>query len=154
MLAALLLAGCGRDEAGTAEPRVKIAGAYVRLSPVPANPSAGYFTARSNNDPTKLVAVTSPKVGRIELHGTTMTGGIMRMAPLANDELVFEDGAGDGASIDFAPGGKHLMLYDVAPDVRPGTRVPLTFRFEPAMTVTVQAEVRAAGDAGGHGMAH
>ena len=29
-----------------------------------------------------------------------------------------------GAAVAFAPGGKHLMLFDVAPQVKPGAILP------------------------------
>jgi copper(I)-binding protein len=38
------------------------------------------------------------------------------------------------------------MLFEIRPGLAAGQTVPLTFRFEGAPEVTVQAEVRAPGD--------
>ena len=51
-----------------------------------------------------------------------------------------------GATASFAPGGKHLMLFDVAPAVRPGAKVPMTFTFADGRTLQVEAQAIAAGD--------
>jgi len=47
-------------------------------------------------------------------------------------------------TLTFAPGGSHLMLFGLSPDVKPGAKVPLTFRFKSGATVTHDAEARAA----------
>jgi copper(I)-binding protein len=67
----------------------------------------------------------------------------MRMRPL-------QDRSFTGKSLEFAPGGKHAMLFGIDPRIRAGHRVPLTFSFEPAPAVTVEAEVRAFGGDAGH----
>jgi len=50
------------------------------------------------------------------------------------------------APLAFAPGGRHAMLFDIDPTLRGGDTVPLVFTFDPAPPVTVEAEVRSAGD--------
>ncbi len=55
-----------------------------------------------------------------------------------------------GGQMKFEPGGRHAMLFDIDPAVRAGDKIPLTFTFEPAPPVTVEAEVRAAGGHAGH----
>lgn len=146
-LTALFLVGCDFD--GPPEPPVAVEGAVVRLAPVPTLPSAGYLSLRLNYDRVTLVEVTSPKVGRIELHATENRNGVMSMRPLRREELAVER-----EGLRFEPGGKHLMLHNVDAAVRPYGRLPLTLRFDTGATVTVQAEVRAAGDMPHGGMAH
>ena len=140
LAAALALASC---DAPQPDPRVEVHEAWVRLPPVSGRPAAAYFTLESNNDPTKLVSVSSPKVERIELHGTATEGGIARMRPV--EDLVFPS----NLKLEFAPGERHAMLFGVDPALKPGDSIPLTFTFEPAPSVTVQARVRAFGE--GHG---
>ena len=140
MLTALLLAtACDR---GPVEPQVTVEEAVVTLPAVPGRPGAAYFTLRTNHDPTRLVSISSPQARRIELHATMGMGGMTRMAPLA-DASFWPD-----HPLTFAPGGRHAMLFDLDPALRPGGRIRLTFRFDPAPPVTVEAEVRAPGDAG------
>jgi len=52
-----------------------------------------------------------------------------------------------GGTIAFAPGGKHLMLYDVNPEIAPGRTLALTFTFSDGTRLQYPALVIAAGDA-------
>lgn len=137
--ATLWLPGCNRT---IPDPLVEVEGAYVTLPIVAGRPGAAYFKLRSNNDPTKLIGIDSPDVERIALHSSVTEGGITRMTPL--DGAIF----GDDRLLRFAPGGNHAMLFGIAPGIKAGDRIKLTFRFDPAPAVTVEAEVRAFGDGG------
>jgi copper(I)-binding protein len=132
LIACLPLGSCGAPE----EPRASVEEAWVRLPAVQGRPGAAYFTIRTTNDPTRLVAVTSPRVARIELH-QSMTGHSSGMERAR--DLTFDDG------LEFVPGGRHAMLFGLDPALRPGDRIPLTFTFEPLPPVTVEVEVRGAG---------
>ena len=132
------LPGCGRAPEA---PRVIVEEAIVTVPAVPGGPGAAYFTIRTNNDPTRLVSVTSPMIRSIELHETREQGGRTQMVPLEPGETSFAR----ASPLVFAPGGKHAMLIGVDPALRPGGKVALTFNLEPAPTVTVEAEVRGPG---------
>lgn len=137
VFASLTLAGCNR---APAEPRVTVADAVVTLPAVPGRPGAAYFTLRTNRSPTTLVSVTSPLAQRIELHQSSEKGMSKITSP---EDLSF---SGNGR-LEFEPGGKHAMLFGIDNSVKVGDRVPLTFTFDPVPAVTVEAEVRAPGDA-------
>ena len=141
LLILLVAAGC---EGPSAEPRVTVEHAAVTLPPIPGRPGAAYFTLTTNHGPARLVGVASPRIGRIELHESIDEGGVSRMVPLR------EPAFAPGAPLVFEPGGRHAMLFAIDPALRPGDRVALTFTFDPAPPVTVEAEIRAAGDHGGH----
>ena len=141
MAALLALAACDRPPP---DPRVTVDEAFVTLPVLPDRPGAAYFTLRTNNDPTRLAGVSSGRIGRIELHESVTTNGVTRMVPLADTTFAPD------APLAFAPGGRHAMLFDVDPALRPGDTITLTFTFDPAPPVTVEAPVRAAGDVG-HG---
>jgi copper(I)-binding protein len=140
--ALLALAAC--NQGAPPEPAVEVDGATMMLPPVPGRPGAAYFTLRTNNDPTKIVSVTSPRVERIELHQTREENGISKMAPIS--DLTFPP----GGEMKFKPGGRHAMLFGLDPALKAGDKIPLTFTFEPAPPVTVQAEVQAPGGHAGH----
>lgn len=144
ILAAMLaLAGCDR---APPEPRVTVEHAAVTLPVLPGRPGAAYFTLRTNGDPTRLTGVSSPRVGRIELHETIAgAGGVAAMRPLEHAAFAPDE------PLVFAPGGRHAMLFDVDAALRPGDTVRLTFAFDSAPPVTVEARVRPPGD---HGAAH
>ncbi len=139
-VALLAVAGCvGAPQ----EPRVSVDNAVVTVPAVPGGPGAAYFTLRTNNDPTRLISVASPAVQRIELHGSKSQSGMTGMAPLQPGETSFDP----DRPLEFAPGGKHAMLTGVDPALRPGAKVTLTFTFDPAPPVAVEAQVRGPGQA-------
>jgi copper(I)-binding protein len=75
------------------------------------------ITAR---EPMQLVGVSTPAAGTSEVHEMKMEGDIMRMRPVAKVELPA------GQTVEFKPGGYHLMLMDLKQPLKPGTMVPLT----------------------------
>ena len=130
----------GTVPATAAGAAVTVRDAVVRLAAVPGRPAAGYFTLVAGAAPVELTGVVSP-AARIELHGSTMAGGVMRMDRLRAVTVAA------GRTIVFAPGGNHLMLFGVPSGVRPGGMVPLTFVFADGTRVAVAAIAAAAGDA-------
>ena len=50
------------------------------------------------------------------------------------------------ATINFAPGGKHVMLYTINPSVKPGGTMRLFFTFSNNLKIEYTALVIAAGD--------
>ncbi len=137
ILSALLLGGCNRTPA---EPRVTAEDVIVTLPAVSGRPGAAYFTLRTNRSPTTLIGVTSPLVQRIELHQSTDEG----MSKITSTEDLTFSGNG---RLEFEPGGKHAMLFGISKSLKPGDKIPLTFSFDPVPAITVDAEVRAPGDA-------
>ena len=135
-LAVFALAAC-QPQPG--EPRVD--DAWVRLSPVAGNPAAAYFTVHGGAQADRLVAVTSAKAARVELHENVMDATTMTMRPIESVEVPA------GGEVRFASGGNHAMLFDVAADVKPGDTMPLAFRFASGKTVEVAARTQGAGDA-------
>ena len=135
------LGGCNRTPE---EPRVRVEQAAVTLPAIPGRPGAAYFTLRTNTYPTNLIAVMSPLVQRIELHDSGGSSTESRMRPLEETRFPAR------GVLAFKPGEKHAMLFGIDKSVKPGGRIPLTFTFDPAPAVTVEAEVRGPGDHGEH----
>ena len=109
----------------------------VTLPAAAGRPGAGYFQLEANRA-ARLVSVTSPSARRIELHETGMR-------PAASFALTPEE------PLHFSPGGRHAMLFDLDPALRPGAKVTLTFTFEGGPPpVTAEAEVRGPGDVPAH----
>lgn len=136
LLAAALLSG-----ARAAAVEVRVTGAVVRIAAVAGRPAAGYLTVRTGIAPLIIVGATSPLAERIEVHGTTMVGGIMRMSPLSEVRI------GAGRSGGFMPGGNHLMIFGLRSDIKPGVRVPIVLRVRDGATIEVEAVAVAAGAA-------
>jgi len=135
IVSATLLSACA--------PRGELAAsdAWVRLPAVSGQPGAAYFTVRGGAAQDTLLAVSTPAALKAELH-ESMKGdhGIMQMAPLKD---VAVPAAG---KLEFAPGGRHVMLFSIGPAVKPGQKVPLTLAFASGKTLHVDAKVVGAGD--------
>ncbi len=140
LLASLFVAGCGKA------PAESVTAAVVTLPAVPGNPGAAYFTLRGGPIENRLMNVSSPQVIRIELHDNVMQDGMMKMVPLAGGIDVPA-----GGDIAFSPGGKHAMLFDINPAIRPGDDVALEFSYANGRRISATAKALAPGDAGGHG---
>ncbi len=113
--------------------------AWVRLPAMAGRPAGGYFLAHGTSVADELTGVVSPKAGRVEMHSMANDNGVMKMRAETSFPLAA------GGELKFAPGGNHLMLFDLAADVKAGDRIPLTFSFRSGAKVTIDAEVRAAG---------
>lgn len=139
LVAALALAASQPVLAQAAKPATPhLMDAWVRLPAVSGRPGGGYFMVHGTSANDALVAVSSPKAERIELHSMTSENGVMKMRKEESFALPAK------GTLTFAPGGSHLMLFGLSPDVKPGGKVPLTFRFRSGATVTLDAEARAA----------
>lgn len=115
--------------------------AYVRLAAVPGRPAAGYFALRGGAKDMTLVRVQALGVSRAEMHGSRMTAnGMVTMESLATVPVPAR------TEVAFAPGGRHVMLFDVPQSVTAGARLPLTLRFADGAATQVEAQVIAAGD--------
>lgn len=136
VLGMAFLLGLAACNSQSNEPRVTVEEAWVQLQAVPGRPGAAYFTLQAAGAPQRLAGISSPKIERIELHDSSMENGVMRMGPLKDTNIPA------GGVLEFAPGGKHAMLFGIDPSVKAGGRIPITFRFDSAPDVTVQAEVR------------
>jgi copper(I)-binding protein len=132
--AALLLAGCGQPA------ELRADDAWVRLPAVAGRPGAAYFTVKGSAEADTLLAVSTPAALRAELHETMDHDGVKSMRP-ARDIPVPAKGA-----LQFAPGGRHVMLFDLGPNVKVGTRIPLVLAFAGGKRLEVQAQVVGAGD--------
>jgi copper(I)-binding protein len=125
--AGLLLWSGSDAEARSAE--LAVSGAYVRE---PANPqeAAAYFTiANKGGADDTLTAVTS-STGHASLHTTNGA----KMVALSSAPVPAH------GSLDFSPGGNHLMIENPGP-LKPGTSVRLTFSFAGSAPITVSAPV-------------
>lgn len=131
----IFLALCVTACSGEAQPPLAISDVVVK-KPMPGMPmSAGYFTLTNNSQQSIVITqVTSPQFGSVELHESVIEDGVARMVAL--DELALQP----GATVQFAPGGKHLML------MRPGDDlVSVTLEFHAGDTVVLRVSVTPTG---------
>lgn len=138
MAALLALAACGQaarhdPNEAAANGAAATPGPIVRLAAVPGRPAAGYFDYRVTGERGALASVSSPQAARVEMHETMTMGNMSEMRAIGRIPVR------DGDTLHFAPGGRHLMLFDIARDVPAGGRIDLVLHFERGGPVTLPA---------------
>ena len=100
--------------------------------------SAVYFVLTNPNDsPDNLIGADSDIASMVEIHLSTMdSAGVMSME--RQDLIVIPS----NESVEFSPGGLHVMLISLLKDLAPGDSFPLTLEFQNAGDITVEVEVR------------
>lgn len=94
--------------------------AWIRAAPPGAAMLAGYATLKNAGDtPVVVTGASSVDFDDVSLHESISVNGVERMRPLGDVTIV------PGASIAFAPGGKHFMLMDAKREPRPGDAVKI-----------------------------
>ena len=118
MLAFFLVAGVAQTAAATG--RLEIERAWIRSAPPGAMMQAGYAILRNGGDaPLVISGAHSEDFGDVSLHQTLEENGVERMRALGEVTLA------PGASLVFAPGGRHLMLMQPRRELRSGDRVKI-----------------------------
>jgi uncharacterized protein YcnI len=143
----ILAAAGGHGDHGATGPvtagSLEISSFWARAM-LPGQPAGGGYLTIGNKggDADRLVAVSSPNAGKVEVHKMEMTDNVMVMRPV---EGGLEIPA--GGSVELKPGGLHVMFMSVTEPFREGATVLLTLDFEKAGKVEVALPVRsAAGD--------
>jgi periplasmic copper chaperone A len=139
--ASALLAACQQP----APKAASLEKASVRLPAVAGNPGAAYFTLHGGPVDDRLMTVSSPLAIRGEMHDMAMKGGMMSMAAIEGGLDVPA-----GGTVSFTSGGKHVMLFDIAPKVTAGSKMPLVLGFASGAKLEAQADVVAAGAEDAH----
>lgn len=130
---------------GAADP-IHVNDPWVRAT-VPGQKVAGAYMEIVADSAAKLVGVSSPLAGSAEVHSMKMENGTMRMRRIEVLELPA------GKPVKLAPGGFHVMLFDLKQPLSPGDKVPLTLVFESGgrqQKIAVTAEVRGRDDKAQH----
>lgn len=109
--------------AGTQMAALSMINAKVK-KPIDGRPTAGYLVIENGGPtPETITSATSPDFARVELHDHIKDGSMMKMVKLNSLEV-----PGNG-QLTFAPGGKHLMLFDATRALNNGDSVKVTFTF-------------------------
>jgi copper(I)-binding protein len=87
--------------------------------------ATGAFMSLTAKEATRLVSVSSPVAGVVQIHEMKMEKDVMKMAALPNGlELPA------GKTIELKPGGLHIMLMDLKSPVVADSTVPITLTFQ------------------------
>lgn len=129
---------------------ITVEGAWVRMPPPVADTAAGYMILNNSGDTDiSIVSVESAAAANPEFHSMSMHDGMMHMMRM---EKVVVPAHG---SLEFSPGGDHLMLKDLKRKLNAGDHVMLKLNTSDGQAVGVHAEVRDMRNMqGGHGGGH
>jgi periplasmic copper chaperone A len=123
--------------------------AWSRATPNGAKIGSGYFTIENKGTaPDRLVGVSADVAGKVEVHEMAMKDGVMTMRPLAAGLTI-----DPGKTVKLAPGGYHLMMFDLKSPLKQGDALPVTLEFEKAGKVKVSLDVQGIGAQGPAGAA-
>ncbi len=117
--------------------------AWVQINPNDAGPASGYFTIHGGAEPTRLLSVTTEGAQRIEMHESIEKNGMMTMQAVESVDVPAK------SKVEFAPGGKHLMIFGVNPAIVETGKLTMTMFFANGDRLIVDAVVRKAGAATG-----
>jgi hypothetical protein len=70
-----------------------------------------------------LERVESPLAARVEIHSSSMAGGVMTMQPVGRVAVPA------GGQVTFGPGAYHLMIIGLTRTIKAGDTVPATLSF-------------------------
>jgi hypothetical protein len=128
---------------------LKIDQPWSRPTPPGAPTAAGYMTlTNTGRTPDTLVSASSPLAASLELHQSSMAGGVMRMRAVAGGLAI-----APGQTVKLAPGGYHFMFIGPKKPFAMGDHVPATLRFRRAGEVKVEFHVQEAAPVGDGGHA-
>jgi copper(I)-binding protein len=134
-----------------AQAQTTVKDAWVRGT-VAQQKATGAFMQITSASGGKLVAVSSPAAGVVEMHEMKMDGSVMKMAAVPFLDLPA------GQPVALKPGGYHVMLMDLKQPLKDGDSVPLTLTLEgkdgKKETLEVKAPVKALGAPQGHEHMH
>jgi len=112
---------------------------WVRATVAAQKVSGAFMTLTAAKD-SRLVGVSTPAAGVVEVHEMKMDSDMMRMRQVTALDLPA------GKPVALVPGGYHLMLFQLKQQLKDGDKVPLTLEIEDAgkvrSTIKVEAVVR------------
>ena len=140
--AALFAVPAGAEDVNAGD--LVITQAWSRATPGGAKIAGAYLTIENRGStPDRLVGGSGTVAAKVEVHEMAMKNGVMTMRSL-DKGLAIEP----GKTVKLAPGGYHLMLFDLKNPLKQGDKVPLTLEFEKAGNVNLSFEVQGVGAQG------
>ncbi len=119
--------------------QVVVSDVWIRAI-LPVQKSTALYMTVTNNESTtiKLIEVNSDIAAHSMIHQTIHENGIAKMRHQNEVELA------PGATIEFKPGGLHVMFMGMNEAIGNGDMVDVTLVFDDGQQLTVQAQVKSA----------
>jgi copper(I)-binding protein len=141
VIACCLLPAVQAEEAVAAD--IVITQAWSRATPGGSRVAGGYLTIENNGTASdRLLSASTNVAKKVEIHEMAVTDGVMTMRPVEGG-LAIEP----GRTVNFAPGGLHLMIVGLSAPLKQGDRVVVLLNFEKAGEIAVPFDVQGMGAA-------
>jgi periplasmic copper chaperone A len=129
---------------------LEIIGPWSRATPKGAASAIGYMTIKNTGTtPDRLVGGSADFARGFQLHSMVMEGDVSKMRDLTGVDIA------PGQTIEFKPGGSHVMFVGLKRPLAEGEHVKGTLVFEHAGTVQIEYGVQGVGaQSGPHDMDH
>ena len=115
---------------------VIVTDATVRLLPPSVPNTAAYFSIQNSSDTTKiLIGASADFATKAEIHNHIMVNDMMRMEQ--QSEVVIKS----GQTVQFAPGGLHIMLFGLKQPLSEGESVAISLQTKDGESIIISAKV-------------
>lgn len=123
---------------------------WSRVTPKGAATAIGYMTIKNTGTtPDRLVGGSVDFASVFQLHSMVMEGDVSKMRDLEGVDIA------PGQTIEFKPGGSHVMFVGLKHPLTEGEHVKGTLVFEHAGSVQIEYDVEGVGaQSGPHDMDH
>ncbi|MFT7558490.1 MAG: protein SCO1/2 [Flavobacteriales bacterium] len=123
-------------KAAKREDIVAVMNSWIREAHPKATVNGGYMTLiNASGKDVEIVSASSKAFEKVEFHEMSMANGLMEMRELSNIKLK------SGEKIDFAPGGKHLMLKRPKNPVVAGDSIDIVLKFKSGTEQLISVKV-------------
>ena len=119
---------------------IEIRSPWSRATPKGAQSAIGYMAIKNNGTtPDRLIGGSIDLAEIFELHSMVIENGVAKMRELKNVEIK------PGQSVEFKPGGSHVMFVNLKRPLSKGEHISGTLIFERAGKVNVEYTVESLG---------
>lgn len=126
-----------------------IENAWVRAMPPSQANTAAYLTLKNTGQsPLRVVGAHAHSEAIVEIHSSGIVDGMMTMQAVEVIDLAA------GKSVEFAPGGMHLMIMGLEKMPASGEQVKLCLEFESASPLCADVTVRKVAPAADDAVSH
>lgn len=117
-------------------PKLSVSRAWVRANVPGTEVAAAYFNLRNPGPQVAtLIGISTASAASASVHATVIARGVSSMRELEQVKLL------PGETVEFEPGGMHVMLMGVKGALRPGTAIELKLRFADGTVLRVVAPI-------------
>lgn len=132
-LLGFLMLGCSQQE----QAPLTIEQLHIMQIPPGQSTAAAYMTLKNNTDKTLVLNyVHSPIAADVEVHRVIYDQGMMQMRQVQHLSI------DPGKTLNFEPGGYHLMLMGIEQAPAAGETFDISLEFENGYAIVGKAEVR------------